>query len=278
MQLGTITPDQIRSTADKHVCGFFSVTDVNGDKTHVQIGAKKDLDNKIDETIKSISSLPDQIFKITFRKSMTGKNPAVYSYYLSKNPNAQPSLRESPQTIINTPFEPARSMSEALKDATALAETKAENRRLQDEIDRLKLQVIQQEQDLSEEEEQEELKEGGSLNQITGFAKDVLPQFLPMVDKYFELAEKKIALQAMALNRAPSMSRQRRAQQHPFRPFWSPEDTEKTQQYFDFLEKLPDNAFYKELEDLQNNAPGLYMVVIKEFNINENGNEENTAQ
>ena len=270
MTLGTITPDQIRATADKHVCGFFTVTDVNGDKTHVQIGNKKDLDLKIDETLKSIASLPDQVFKITFRKSMTGKNPALYSYYLSKSPSVQPSLREpAPQTIINTPFEPARSMGEALKDARELAETKAECKRLQDEIERLKLQLMQQE-DLSEEED-EDLKEN-NVTQLAGFAKEVLPQFIPMVDKYFEIQQQKLALQAMALNRPQSSQRSRRAG-HPFRPFWSSEDTAKTEKYFNWLDKQPDDIFIKELQDLQNNAPGLYILAMQEFNLNQENEE-----
>ena len=277
MTLGTITPDQIRATADKHVCGFFSVTDVNGDRTHVQIGNKKDLDQKIDETLKSISSLPDQVFKITFRKSMTGKNPALYSYYLSKSPTATPSLKETaPQTIINTPFEPARSMGEALKDARELAETKAECKRLQDEIDRLKLQLMEQDQDLSEEED---LAEPNNITQLAGFAKEVIPQFLPMVDKYFEIQQQKLALQAMALNRpAVNAVRSRRSSQHPFRPFWSPEDTAKTQAYFNWLDKQPDNIFYKEIEELQNGAPGLYIAVTQEFNLNTTNGEESSPE
>lgn len=276
MQLGTITPDQIRATADKHVCGYFSVTDVNGDKTHVQIGNKKDLDQKIDETLKSIASLPDQVFKITFRKSMTGKNPALYSYYLSKTPNTQPNLREpAPQTIINTPFEPARSMGEALKDARELAETKAECKRLQDEIDRLKMQIMQSES-LSEEEEEEDLKEN-NVTQLAGFAKEVLPQFIPMVDKYFEIQQQKLALQAMALNRPQNIQSRRKAA-HPFRPFWSSEDTAKTEQYFNWLDKQPDNIFIKELQDMQNNAPGLYMAALQEFNLNQENEQENNPE
>jgi len=264
MNLGTITPDQIRSTADKHVCGFFTVTDISGERTHVQIGAKKDLDKKIEETITSINGIPDQVFKITFRKSMTGKNPAVYTYFLNKNSNTPSTLREQPQTIINTPFEPARTMSEALRDARELAECKAEVKRMQEEIDRLKLQLIQQEE---EEEDQEDLSDNGDPSKMIGFAKEVIPQFLPIVDKYFEIAEKKLALQAMALNRTPQPGRQRRAA-HPFRPFWAPEDTEKTNQYLNWLEKVPDHVFAKEMTDLQNNAPGLFIIVSQEFNTN----------
>ena len=269
MNLGTITPDQIRSTADKHVCGYFTVTDITGEKTHVQIGNKKDLDKKIEETITSINAIPDTVFKIIFRKSMTGKNPALYSYFLNKQTATANNLREQPQTIINTPFEPARTMSEALRDARELAECKAEVKRMQEEIDRLKLQLIQHEE---EEEDQEDLSDAPDPGKLMGFAKEVIPQFLPIVDKYFEIAEKKLALQAMALNRSPQPGRQRRAQ-HPFRPFWSPEDTEKTNLYLNWLEKVPDNVFAQEMTDLQNNAPGLFIIVSKEFNIN--GTEEN---
>jgi len=159
--LGTISPEQIKNTADRHVCGYFRVTDVNDTTTHVQYGNKKDLDKKIEETVKSISAIPDQVFKITFCKSMSGKNKAEYCYYLNKG--SQPvSTPSSPQTIINTPFEPARTMSEALKDATALAETKAENKRLQEELDRMKMQIIRYE----EEEDDEEIDPLSSLARL----------------------------------------------------------------------------------------------------------------
>lgn len=271
--LGTITPDQIRATADKHVCGYIRVSDVNDSVTHVQYGNKKDLDKKIEETIKSIASLPDQVFKVTFCKSMSGKNKAEYCYYLQKNSAATPAS-SSPQTIINTPFEPARTMSEALKDATALAETKAENKRLQDELDRMKLQLMRIEED---EEEDETMKEGDGItqaNQLMGFAKEVLPQFLPLIDRHYELKAKQLELQAMAMNRQQQQAplRSRRAG-HPFRPFWSPEDQEKTASYFDYLDKLPDDKFYQELTDLQNNAPALYIAVAQEFNLNNNEEE-----
>ena len=275
-KLGTITPDQIETTCKKHVCNYFFVTDVNEKTRHVQLGRKTDLSAKIAETLATINGLNDNMFVITFIKSSNGKNPAQYPYYLSKHPgNLSAAPSAAPQTIINTPFEPARTMSEALKDAHELATLKADNKRLQDEVNRLTTELNNMQSEAMAEEEEKSLEAAPtSVDKIGGFLKDVLPQFMPLADKYFEIAEKKLALQAMAMNKpTPAAPAQRKA--HPFRPFWNPEQNpEKTAQYFNWIENLPDTAYYQEMQQLSTQAPGLHAVIMQMEN-NDTNEEEN---
>lgn len=277
--LGTITPDLIEATCKKHACNFFYLTDIAGTTRHVQIGNKTGLNKKIEEAIQTISALNENVFKIVFMKSTSGKDKAEYLYYLTKTPqtNTQPLSNNQPQTIINTPFEPARSMSEALKDAREVAELRSENKRLNEELNRLTIQL----DELKSLKEEKPLEEGAlSLGALGNFAKEILPQFLPLADRYFELAEKKIALQAMQLNAGPKQvpQQQRPKKQHPFRPIWNLTDTEKTEKYLTWLESIPQQIFDQELNFLQTNYPDLCNLVKETFadeTIPENGNQEN---
>jgi len=274
--LGTITPDKIASTCKKHVCHYFYLTDVNGETRHVQIGAKKDLDKKIAEAVQTISSLQDQIFKIIFLKSTSGTDKAEYCYYLSKTPQGANNTTQ-PQTIINTPFEPARSMSEALKDANEMATLRADNKRLQDEVNRLTAECSElRAEALAEDEEKELAAAPTGIDKAAGFMKDILPQFLPIADKYFELAEKKLQLQAMALNQRPQQQQPQQKRRHPFRPFPNPDtEPQKVQDYLTWLENAPDNVFKNEIETAKTQAPNLYEILKQEFNNSNNGEEVN---
>jgi len=276
--LGTITPDQIASTCKKHVCHYFYLTDVNGTTRHVQIGAKKDLDKKIAEAVQTISSLQDQVFRIVFLKSTSGTDKAEYCYYLSKTPQSANAPAQQPQTIINTPFEPARSMSEALKDAHEMATLRADNKRLQDEVNRLTAECGELRAEAMAEEESKELAAApNGIDKAAGFMKEILPQFLPIADKYFELAEKKLQLQALALSQRPQQPAQQPRKKHPFRPFPNPEtETERTQQYLTWLESVPDNVFKMEIIAAKTQAPALYTILEQEFNTPNDGEEVNS--
>jgi len=273
-KLGTITPDQIEATCNKHVCNYFFVTDINGKTRHVQLGRKQDLQTKIAETVQTINGLPDNMFVITFIKSSNGKNPAQYPYYLSKTPAPQTlSAPGAPQTIINTPFEPARSMEQALTDGRKIAELTADNKRLQDELARIgaELENLKNET-LAEEEEKELAETPTNVDKLGGFLKDILPQFMPLADKYFEIQDKKLALQAMALNKPTAQIQTPAPARHPFRPWWNPEETEKTIKYFEWLQSLPDAMYYKEMAQCAENAPGLHAAILT-MEQNDNGQE-----
>lgn len=272
--LGTITAEQIAQTCQKHACKYFYVTDQTGTTKYVNRAAPSKQAEKIAETITTINSVPDQVFKIYFAKG-TGKGAgAEYCYYLVKT-NA-PTMGEKPgqMTVVNTPFEPARSMSEALKDANELATLRAECKRLNEEIERLRRELAAIEEDKEEEKELKEASAAGTnVDKIAGFMKEILPQFMPLADRYFEIADKKLALQAIALQNKTELRQRKHV--HPFRPVPTANDRVKFGNYCNWLEKVPENIYNAELEYLQKTAPETYAAIIQEFSQNET--EENNA-
>lgn len=157
-----------------------------------------------------------------------------------------------------------------------MATLRADNKRLQDEVNRLTAEIGEIRAEAMAEDEEKELNAAPTgIDKAAGFMKEILPQFLPIADKYFELAEKKLQLQALALSQRSQQPAQPR-KKHPFRPFPNPEtETERTQQYLTWLESVPDNVFKMEIITAKTQAPELYTILEQEFNTTNNGEEVN---
>ena len=100
-------------------------------------------------------------------------------------------------------------------------------------------------------------------NKLQGFLKDILPQFLPLADRYFELADKKLALQVMQMNKQQPAERKKIV--HPFRPLPDINDREKIDRYMNWLEKVPEHIFNSEVKFCEQNAPGLADAIKNNF-------------
>ena len=276
--LGTITPGEIEATCIKHACKFFSVEDLNSRKL-VSNNKGNDIAGHVNLTIQRINAVPENTFKLTIISALKGTNKATFNYYLQKAANA-PQVQQP--TIIHNGTDPARSLSEAVKDARELATLQSEKTRLEDEIARIKADYSA----LVAEQEQEELKsleetsaEPQIVDKIGGFLKDILPSFMPLAEKYLDIRQQQVNNETMKVQRsAPAPVLAPARPKHPFRPLPQIGEIEKIEAYLSWLERVPEHIFNKEIEVLEISAPDLCAIVKDTFINNEENEQANTQE
>jgi hypothetical protein len=258
--LDTITIDQLEQTCKNVGCKYVQMDDLQGKKiVGVPAGAisLKQKFNEIETYLKNNSKEP--FFLITFTKSKKGKNYKEYKYYLSNAQASSTPMSAAPVYNYNVPFDADRITKQNLQDGNAIAQLSADLKFTQFQLDECKSKLAEYE---NAADESAETLADEKPNALMGFAKDVLPQFMPLAEKYFELAEKKLALQAMALQNKVSAPQSKR---HPFRPLPTLNEVEKLNSYLDWLEKCNDVLYAKELAYVQINRPEIYDTITTAF-------------
>jgi hypothetical protein len=111
----------------------------------------------------------------------------------------------------------------------------------------------------------EQLNEKPEENPIQGFAANILPQFVPLFDRYMDLQDRKIQAQviqskqltqATAVNKSPAVK--------PFRPV--PDvNSDMWESYLDYLDNLSDERFSREIFYLKTKQPEIYKAVNDAF-------------
>lgn len=105
-----------------------------------------------------------------------------------------------------------------------------------------------------------QLNEQPTPGVVEGFAEKILPSFLPLVDRYFDLEEKKLQrMQTQPQTRQPVAGKILLPQK--FRPAPVP-GTEQFAKYLNYLDQLNDTAFTRELVYLKHNQPDVYSAVL----------------
>lgn len=269
---GTIKTTEIAETAKKLNCFAFKCTTLDGKNIKGSV-SKKDFENNLNELLKTIKGSSAELFLIEFSSNGTAK-AAKNCYHLIKD--TAPGLAAAPINHNYQALEPARSLGEAVKDARELAELQSENKRLSAEIQRLQLEAEDTEAEADEKAAAAvELAEKPG-DKISGYLKDILPSFLPLAEKYLEIKAMQAQTAKDANNKPAAQATVRAPMRHPFRPLPNISDNAKIQSYFNFVEKLPEHLFNREVAYLQANAPGLAQAVIEKFteeNLNEDENE-----
>lgn len=248
-----ITPNEINEMMQQYGCNYFCVENPNTKKIIRTYGKKQDKDNCIADIAQTISNLPNiAYFPITLKKSHSKESEE----FKAKLTHQKTALSAGSGVVNNySPFEEARTIGKALEDGNLIASLKSEILYLKDKIDALNkenAELMEEEETLADEKP----------NAMIGFFKDVMPQFMPLAEKYFEIADKKLALEAMKINNQPKLSQQPK---HPFRPLPDVNDRAMVEKYFQFLEKIPEHIFNQEVKFLEKNAAGLHAVVIEKF-------------
>jgi len=115
-----------------------------------------------------------------------------------------------------------------------------------------------------EQQYKAQLSEKPQETPVQGFAEKILPTFLPLVDRYFDLEEKKLQrTQIPAQTQTRTMVPGSTVKKHPFRPAPVP-GSELWEKYLDFVDQLNDTAFTRELVYLKHNQPDVYSAVLDE--------------
>lgn len=230
--IDTLKIDDLQNVAKANAYKYVRMEDAGG-RVLVYQNATGDklLNEKIKEIQRRSQVIPgDAVYYIIFKNRSTGED---WSYKYVKG---------NPVTIHNI-----TSMQERpAYDLNALENKNAEIMRLQNEIERLKLQMIY-ENDLNNlRQEMKSMSEAQPepKNAILGFAETILPQFMPLITEYLEV--RKIEAQAKT-NTPPTPTRKAPAPAPRLPLVGTPEFMALCER----LNALSDDDLNRELENLE---------------------------
>jgi len=197
------------------------------------------LKEKINSIKKFLNTLPDDLYYLNFKINQKG-DIFQYTYNKGNKPmNEAPSI----PIVYNTPLEKFQTLEEWKKQEQRINE-------LEKELELMKLK--EQFKGLNEAPAKEPEK-----NAFLGFAENVLPTFVPFLDKYFQLKEKELNLKER--QKAPVVAQRKIISK--FRPVPDINDP-NFQNYLNYFEKLPDQAAEAEVQFLKINKPDIYKLII----------------
>jgi len=214
----------------------------------------KDLEKKITSIKNHIKNLPSGQYFISFRIN-PGKDE--WKYILTKGEATLNQSAPSPMIIHqSSSLEKFQTLDEWKRQETRIKE-------LEKELELLRMQ----------NQFKEQLNEKPEENPIQGFTTNILPQFVPLFDRFMALQEKKMEFAQRQPSR-PSMSQQpQQPKIKPFRPAPDP-DSELWESYLDYLDAMNDLRYQRELMYLKAKQPDVYQWVINETQETEQTNEE----
>lgn len=144
---------------------------------------------------------PDGVYFVLMAQNISkaGKDPDKFPILKGKvSPDdlVEAEKRSLPLTLAVS--EPAvLTYAQAIEYNRVIASNESEIKQLKWELEQAKLTIAELEAELDEEDEG--LSEGGPVNPIAKFLSDTMPTIIPMIEKHFELQEKRINLDEMKL-------------------------------------------------------------------------------
>lgn len=256
-KLNTADIDSLINRQDYKHAGLYDQTG----KTLVALNSNKvPLADKVKQIKKRLSGLPDGFYTLRCQHNIGKKYPA-FDYVVQIGNLSEAPVMITPQanTQQAQPVEQVRGWDQALKDKEELAELRAEVARLK-HIET----SLQEEED--EEEEEEETDDDG-LSETAKVAKELVPQFLPLAEKWFEQRDRQISLKErelairereleLGIGKKPvPVNGSNLKPVHPFRPVPAVGDP-NIEKYVNWLKDQPDEVFNAEFDYLKaNNTP-----------------------
>jgi hypothetical protein len=206
----------------------------------------KDLKAKIAQVKKFLQNLPDDLYIINFKISPRGD---TFPYeYIKGKPILNESPTPSPQIIpiYQNNLEKFQTLEEWKKQERLIND-------LQKELELLKFKD-QLKSTLSENQE-------APKNNLIGFAETILPNVMPVLDKFFELRERELNIKEQQLKRAPApkivKTKQHIQVPEPGQPGYT--------EYLQMFEALSDSEAERELNYLKNKQHAAYADLIKRY-------------
>lgn len=228
---------------------------------------------KIEEALKK-ESIPDGVYYYVHKDSLI-KTAPIYEHMIVKGNKAL--LKEKPQqhVVISSATEQVWGVNEVVEKLNYInkLEMKVEQLEKQAQLDAAYIAEL--------EGKQPELGEGNVSNMF----KDISETFAPIIDKYFEQEDKRLALKTAQFSRAMNQNRQQIPIQMKRPAVVStpglredggvPTDSANYREYFERVYNLNDDATLDyELTILEKSNPQLYQTLCNEFNIDTAENEE----
>ena len=206
----------------------------------------KDLKAKITQVKKFLQNLPDDLYIINFKISPRGD---TFPYeYIKGKPILSEGPTPSPQIIpiYQNNLEKFQTLEEWKKQERLIND-------LQKELELLKFKD-QLKSTLSENQE-------APKNNLIGFAETILPNVMPVLDKFFELRERELNIKEQQLKRAPApkivKTKQHIQVPEPGQPGYT--------EYLQMFEALSDNEAERELNYLKNKQHAVYADLINRY-------------
>lgn len=243
----TFNPNDIAELCNKWQYKYCELVDSLGNKYGGRNQTPKDLKAKITSIKKHLDIVPNGIY---FLHCLISPKGTVFTYKYNKG-NLSETATAPVYPIINNaaPLEKFQTLEEWKKQELTINS-------LRNELELLKMQNQIKESLQEPDQEQEE-------NKILGFAENILPQFMPVLDRYFNIKEKELELKAKAIDKKPAPVPAKRIIKK-FRPL--PETTgENLNAYFNYFMNLTDNQAAEELNYVMQVKPDLYNVLISKF-------------
>jgi uncharacterized protein YlbG (UPF0298 family) len=264
-----ITPEQIITECNNKKCKYVTLY-LGNDKTRAVLNhpTSTSLQQQVDEILDYLKKNPqDKFFTLCCFNS---RKPNQIKHYFTLTNTPTGTMSTPAIYNYNTPFDNDRITTRELATGNEIAQLKADLKLMEFQLAEAKLKIGQYEaEDLADEETIAE----ETPSKLQGFLKDILPQFLPLADRYFELADKKLALQVMQMNKTQMSEHNANCRcekcvkkiVHPFRPLPDVNDRAKIDRYMNWLEKVPEHIFNSEVKFCEQNAPGLAELIKNNF-------------
>jgi hypothetical protein len=212
----------------------------------------KDLKSKIQQVKKFLENLPDDLYILNFKISPRGD---VFPYEYIKG---KPILSEAPAApasiipIYQNNLEKFQTLDEWKKQEKLIHE-------LQKELELLKFK--DQLKSTLSENNQEQPK-----NNLIGFAETILPNVMPVIDKFFELRERELTIKEKLANKQPAkplrvIKKQRIEVPQPFAAGWD--------EYCTMFEALTDIEAANEMKYLKDKQHPAYNELLNLYYDNE---------
>lgn len=240
-----ITSEQIDQVVSDGQFRYVKLTGTDGKEFGGWNKTPADLSKKIASIKNHIKNLPPGQYFVNFRIN-PGRDE--WKYLLIKS---EGTLSQSPATPVII------QQGSSLEKFQTLEEWKSQENRIRElekELELLKMQTAFKEA-MNEKPEQ---------SPIQGFTQSILPQFVPLFDRYMALQEKKLEVTQKRASQIPMQPKPK-----PFRPAPSP-DAELWESYLDYLDALDDMQYSRELMYLKTKQPDVYQYVIQETQEQEN--------
>lgn len=241
----TITADQIEQVIQDGQFKYLKLTGSDGKEYGGWNATPQALKKKISSVREHVSKLPPGQYFLHFRIS-PGKTE--WKYILNRGGENTGGLSASPVIITQPVTE--------LEKFQTLEEWKRQEQRIKDLEKQVEIMQL-------ENQYKAQLSEKPQETPVQGFAEKILPTFLPLVDRYFDLEEKKLQSTQKQQTHTRTMVPGSTVKRNPFRPAPVP-GSELWPKYLEYIDQLNDTAFTRELVYLKHNQPDVYSAVLDE--------------
>ena len=200
---------------------------------------KEPIGERLKKVLKRLQNGAPGLYIVSFRNNY-GKKFPEFDYQIQTGET----LSAAPQPVIiqhpAAASEPVRGWNDALSDKQRIAQLEAENARLLE-----KIALAEAEEEEEEEEEETPMQEPASFGKSLA---EILPQFLPVLDQYFQEKAKDREIELLKIK---AMLNQRPAQplilrKQRFSQIPEP-GTPEFEEYINYLHSLPDETLEKEI-------------------------------